>query len=162
MPRAAFGHAACTSTSLEPEYLHMNPEPLIRITAGSESFVAAVHPKAPRTVAAFMSLLPYRQRLIHVRWSGEAVWIPLGDFKLDVGFENHTSHPSAGDVLFYPGGYSETELLIAYGPCSFASKMGPLAGNHVLTVVEGRERLAALGTKVLWEGAQEVLFEALG
>jgi hypothetical protein len=30
-----------------------------------------------------------------------------------------------------------------------------------LTVVEGRENLRALGVKVLWEGAQEILFEAV-
>ena len=132
----------------------------IRITAGGHSFVAETHPDAPQTVAAFMKLLPYRQKLIHVRWSGEACWVPLGEFQLGVGFENHTSHPSVGDVLFYPGGYSETELLLAYGACSFASKMGPLAGNHFLTVVEGRDKLRALGTKVLWQGAQDVLFEA--
>jgi len=131
----------------------------IRITAAGHSFVAETHPDAPRTVAAFLQLLPYRQKLIHVRWSGEACWIPLGEFKLGVDFENHTSHPSVGDVLFYPGGYSETELLIAYGSCCFASKMGQLAGNHFLTVVEGREQLRELGTTVLWQGAQEVLFE---
>jgi hypothetical protein len=131
----------------------------IRITAAGHSFVAETHPDAPQTVAAFLQLLPYRQKLIHVRWSGEACWIPLGEFKLGVDFENHTSHPSVGDVLFYPGGYSETELLIAYGSCCFASKMGQLAGNHFLTVVEGREQLRELGTTVLWQGAQEVLFE---
>ena len=132
----------------------------IRITAAGHGFIAETNPDAPLTVAAFLQLLPYRQKLIHVRWSGEAVWVPLGGFELGVGFENHTSHPSAGDVLFYPGGYSETELLIAYGGCSFASKMGPLAGNHFLTIVEGRENLRALGTTVLWQGAQDVLFEA--
>ena len=132
----------------------------IRITAAGHTFVAETHPDAPLTVAAFRKLLPYRQRLIHVRWSGEACWVPLGDFQLGVGFENHTSHPSVGDILFYPGGYSETELLLAYGACSFASKMGPLAGNHFMTVVEGCENLRALGTQVLWHGAQDVLFEA--
>ncbi len=131
----------------------------IQITAAGHRFIAEPHPDAPATVAAFMKLLPYRHKLIHVRWSGEAVWVPLGDFQLGVGFENHTCHPSVGDVLFYPGGYSETELLIAYGSCSFASKMGPLAGNHFLRIVEGREQLALLGRQVLWEGAQDVLFE---
>lgn len=131
----------------------------LRITAGGQTFLAETHPDAPKTVEAFLKLLPYRQRVIHVRWSGEAVWVPLGEFELGVGFENHTSHPSVGDILFYPGGYSETELLIAYGSCSFASKMGQLAGNHFLTIVEGRERLRALGVKTLWEGAQDVLFE---
>lgn len=131
----------------------------IRITAAGHTFIAETNPDAPLTVAAFMKLLPYRQKLIHVRWSGEGVWVPLGEFQLGVGFENHTSHPSVGDILFYPGGYSETEIIFAYGACSFASKMGPLAGNHFLTIVEGREHLRALGTTVLWQGAQDVSFE---
>ncbi|MEO9101584.1 MAG: DUF3830 family protein [Burkholderiales bacterium] len=133
----------------------------IAITAAGHRFVADTHPDAPRTVAAFMQLLPYRQQLIHVRWSGEGCWVPLGDFELGVGFENHTSHPSVGDILFYPGGYSETEIILAYGACSFASKMGTLAGNHFLTITEGREHLRALGATVLWKGAQDVLFEAV-
>lgn len=133
----------------------------LRITAGGFSFIAETHPDAPLTVAAFQKLLPYRQKIIHVRWSGEGVWVPLGEWKLGVDFENHTSHPSKGDILFYPGGYSETEIIWAYGSCSFASKMGQLAGNHFLTIVEGKEHLAELGRKVLWEGAQDVLFEAL-
>ncbi|CAN5295106.1 DUF3830 family protein [soil metagenome] len=130
-----------------------------KITAGGHSFIAVPNPDAPKTVAAFEKLLPYRQKIIHVRWSGEACWIPLGDFELGVGFENATSHPSVGDVLFYPGGFSETELLIAYGSCLFASKLGQLAGNHFMTIVEGREQLRPLGVKVLWEGAQDIVFE---
>ena len=130
----------------------------VNITAGGYSFVAEFVEDAPLTSEAFKKLLPYRQKLIHVRWSGEGVWVPLGEFELGVGFENHTSHPSAGDILFYPGGYSETEIIIAYGSCSFASKMGQLAGNHFLTITGGRENLRALGKKVLWEGAQDVEF----
>ncbi|WP_028533934.1 DUF3830 family protein [Paludibacterium yongneupense] len=138
----------------------------LRITAGGLRFVAVVHPDAPRTVAAFLKLLPYRQKLIHVRWSGEACWVPLGEFKLEhngepVGFENHTSHPSVGDILFYPGGYSETEIILAYGSCCFASKQGQLAGNHFLSIVEGKENLRTLGTMALWEGAQDIVFEAM-
>ncbi|MFC3231013.1 DUF3830 family protein [Marinibaculum pumilum] len=133
----------------------------LRITAGGHSFVAETHPAAPQTVAAFARLLPYEQKLIHVRWSGEGCWVPLGDFDLGVGFENHTSHPSRGDILFYPGGFSETEIIMAYGSCCFASRMGQLAGNHFLTIVEGLENLHALGVKTLWEGAQPIRFEAL-
>ena len=131
----------------------------ILITAGGMKFVAEAHSDAPKTVAAFLGLLPYRQKLIHVRWSGEGVWVPLGEFHLGVGFENHTAHPSRGDILFYPGGYSETELIWAYGSCSFSSKMGALAGNHFLTIVEGGQQMRELGRKTLWEGAQDVLFE---
>ena len=58
--------------------------------------------------------------------------------------------------IFYPGGVSETELLLAYGYVSFASKAGPLAGNHFATIVGGSERPAhAHGRRLLWEGARE-------
>lgn len=113
---------------------------------------------APETCERFLSLLPYAEKVIHARWSGEAVWIPLGDFDLDVGFENHTCHGSRGDVLFYPGGYSETEFLFVYGCSSFASKMGSIAGNHFLTLIAGHEQLEEFGKRVLWEGAQDICF----
>ena len=116
--------------------------------------------RAPNTCAAFTRLLPYRQQLVHARWSGEACWIPLGDYQLGVGDENPTSHPSRGDVLWYPGGISETELLFTYGASRFASKAGQLAGNHFLEVVEGRERLEEMGRFVLYRGAQEIVFAA--
>jgi len=135
---------------------------LLRITAGPFQFTARMEDEAaPRTCAAFRALLPYRQKLIHARWSGEACWIPLGDFDLGVDYENHTSHPSRGDILFYPGGLSETEILFPYGSARFASKVGQLAGNHFLTIVEGGEQLYELGRLVLWQGAQDIVFEAL-
>ncbi len=134
---------------------------MLRISAGPYRFTAQTEADAPQTCAAFLELLPYRQKIIHARWSGEACWIPLGEFQLGVGYENHTSYPSRGDILFYPGGYSETEILFPYGSACFASKMGQLAGNHFLTIVDGREHLQALGKLVLWEGAQDVVFEAL-
>ena len=131
----------------------------LAIKAGPYEFRARLErDQAPRTCARFLALLPFRNKVIHSRWSGEAVWIPLGDFDTGLAFENHTCHPSRGDILLYPGGHSETEILFAYGSSSFASKMGALAGNHFLTVVEGRENLEALGKLVLWEGAQNILF----
>ncbi len=134
----------------------------IRITVGQFVFIARLEEQlAPATCAAFRQLLPYRQKIIQARWSGEAAWIPLGDFQFGVGYENATSHPSRGDILLYPGGYSETEILFPYGNCSFASKMGPLAGNHFLTVIDGGDQLSELGRLVLWQGAQDILFEAI-
>lgn len=132
----------------------------INITVGRDiRFVAEFQEKhAPKTVAAFKKLLPYKQRIVHCRWSGEGCWIPLGEFKLDVGFENHTSYPAPGQILWYPGGYSETELIFAYGSVQFASKMGQLAGNHFLTVVEGMDKLPEMGRRVLYEGAQDIVF----
>jgi hypothetical protein len=132
----------------------------IRITAGPFSFEARFEEDAaPKTCARFQSLLPYKARIIHVRWSGEGCWIPLGDLDLGLGFENHTSYPAPGEFILYPGGISETEILLAYGGVHFASKVGQLAGNHFLTITKGRENLVALGKLCLWEGAQNILFE---
>ena len=132
----------------------------IKITAGPFEFTAKMETDdAPGTCAEFNKLLPYKSQVIHVRWSGESIWIPLGDFKLSVDYENHTSHPSRGDILFYPGGISETEILIAYGSTCFASKMGQLAGNHFMTIIDGGRNLAELGRIVLWQGAQDIVFE---
>ncbi|HWI80248.1 MAG TPA: DUF3830 family protein [Ramlibacter sp.] len=140
----------------------MTSTPTVRISAGRFLFRARLHSDAaPRTCAKFESLLPYRQRLIHVRWSGEACWIPLGALDLGLGPENATSYPAPGEIILYPGGVSETEILIAYGSVCFASKAGQLAGNHFLTIVEGQENLRQLGQDVLWKGAQDVLFEGV-
>ena len=134
----------------------------IRITAGPFVFVARMQSeKAPATCAVFAGLLPLRNKVIHSRWSGEAVWIPLGDMATGLAFENHTSHGSRGDLLFYPGGFSETEILFVYGSSCFASKMGQLAGNHFLTVERGGEHLEEFGKLVLWKGAQDILFEVM-
>ena len=134
--------------------------PLLQITAGPYTFKARLEEeRAPKTCAAFTKLLPFAQKVIHVRWSGESAWIPLGDMSTGLAFENHTSHPAPGEILLYPGGYSETEILFPYGGTLFASIVGQLAGNHFLTVTHGGEHLRELGRTVLWEGAQDIAFE---
>jgi hypothetical protein len=105
-------------------------------------------------------MLPFKSKIIHVRWSGEGCWIPLGELDLGLTYENHTSFPAPGDIIVYPGGISETEILLAYGGVRFASKVGQLAGNHFLTITSGRENLVKLGKMTLWEGAQDIVFEA--
>ncbi len=132
----------------------------LRIAAGPHVFVARLEEEAaPKTCEAFLKLLPYRQKLIHARWSGEACWVPLGDFRLGVGLENPVERPAPGRLLFYPGGISECEILFPYGKAAFACKDGLLAGNPFLTVIEGAENLAALGKLTLWQGAQNIVFE---
>ena len=132
----------------------------LRITAGPYQFNARMEEElAPKTCAKFKSLLPYKERIIHVRWSGEACWIPLGDYNFGLGYENNTSYPAPGQIILYPGGVSETEILLAYGGVQFASKVGQLAGNHFITLTSGLDRLPELGKTVLWKGAQKVRFE---
>ncbi len=134
----------------------------LKVTAAGFTFTGHFEEDlAPQTVAAFRKHLPYSSQIVHVRWSGEGVWVPLGDTDFGVGYENHTSFPAPGHIVLYPGGISETEILLAYGGLSFASKMGQLAGNHFITLTGGLENLAKVGEKVLWEGAQPILFETV-
>lgn len=133
----------------------------LKVTIADDVFEARLElENAPRTCAAFIERLPFKSQIVHVRWSGEGVWMPLGDYQFGVDYENHTSYPAPGQIILYPGGISETEILLAYGGVHFASKMGQLAGNHFLTLTSGLDRLTELGKRTLWKGAQPILFEA--
>jgi hypothetical protein len=135
----------------------------IKVTAGPFTFDARLEAElAPKTCAAFVQRLPFISKIIHVRWSGEGVWMPLGDMDFGVGYENNTCYPAAGQVILYPGGVSETEILLAYGYVNFASKAGQLSGNHFLTLTSGLENLYTLGRKVLIEGQQDIRFDLEG
>jgi Protein of unknown function (DUF3830) len=132
---------------------------VLEIVSGDFRFVARLEEAAaPATVASFRRLLPLESRIIHARWSGEACWIPFGELDVGFGAENATCYPAPGQILFYPGGVSETEILFPYGSTSFASKAGALAGNHFATVLEGAEHLIELGRRTLWQGAQPIRF----
>jgi Protein of unknown function (DUF3830) len=130
------------------------------ISAGPYEFTARLEAeKAPLTCAAFLKLLPFKENVLHVRWSGESTWVPLGDLAIDVPAENATTYPLPGEILLYPGGVSETEVLIPYGRTQFGSKAGLLAGNHFLTIVSGLENLSELGRLTLWKGAQPITID---
>jgi hypothetical protein len=133
---------------------------MLRITAGTHIFAARLEEQlAPKTCAAIRKWLPIRSKLVHVRWSGESTWVPMGEQRLGVDYENHTSHPAPGQILVYPGGISEMEILFPYGSTLFSSKVGQLAGNHFATVTSGNERLAEVGRLCLWEGALDFSIE---
>lgn len=136
---------------------------LLEIQSGGFTFKARYEEEnAPKTVAAFKKhLLGLNSRIIHVRWSGQGGWIPFGDLDLGIPHENGTCYPNPGELVIYPGGKSETELLLAYGYVNFASKAGQLAGNHFATIIEGNENLMTLGEKFLWEGAQDISFKEI-
>ena len=115
--------------------------------------------RSPETCKAFEKAMPFHGEIVHVRWSGEGVWIPLGDQDFCVGYEDATSYPAPGQILLYPKGKSETEILIAYGSVQFASKAGTLAGNHFATITSDLDMLRKIGIATLWEGKKPIVFE---
>jgi hypothetical protein len=135
----------------------------LAVRIGALTFAATLETeRAPRTCAAFLARLPFESQLVQARWSGESGWVPLGDYDLGVDYENATSHPAAGQVLWHPPGLSEAELLVPYGATRFASKVGQLAGNHFLTIHDEHGALAGLGRTLMYEGAQRIRFEVAG
>src|SRR3954464_7282450 len=68
----------------------------LKITVGDLHFSARWEDAAPATIEAIRRMLPIESRLIHCRWSGESTWIPYGDFRPEIDYENHSSHPAPG------------------------------------------------------------------
>lgn len=70
----------------------------VRIICGGEQFSAVLEEElAPKTCAIFKKMLPIKNQIIHVRWSGEGMWIPMGDTRWEgLTYENHTSYPTKG------------------------------------------------------------------
>jgi hypothetical protein len=132
----------------------------VRLTIGDQVFIAELHLKeAPETCRGFLGAIPIEGKVIQARWSGEAVWFPMDEVGIEAPQENATIHPGKGELLYYPGGISEKEMLIPYGSSIFGSKVGNLRGNHFATIVEGAEHLREMGEKTLWGGAQRILIE---
>lgn len=134
----------------------------VDVAVGDLHFSGQWVAEAPRTVEVIRGLLPLRNQLVHCRWSGQGCWIPFGQDFLNLAPENATSHPAPGQLIVYPGGTSECEILLAYGSVDFSSVVGQLWGNHFLTLDHGLEQLPELGRRVLWEGAQAVSIDEVG
>jgi hypothetical protein len=132
----------------------------LKITVGELTLTAEMHPeKAPETCRMLTAAMPIKGNLIQARWSGEAAWLQMDPHGVEAPQENATSYPGPGQLLYYPGGVSEKEMLFPYGSACFASKFGLLPGNHFATITQGD--LEKLGLNVLWEGAQEITVEVM-
>jgi hypothetical protein len=112
--------------------------------------------EAPESIAAMREFLPLETDIMHVRWSGHAVWANIDEIELpEIPRENHTVYPSRGDILFYPGYRNEKEILISCGPTCFKSPAGELAGNHIGTLDVADEELVALEDATLDTGKKD-------
>lgn len=138
----------------------------IKITSGKFTFIGKLEEEqCPKTCAWFLNLLPYRETMIHVSWSGQASFIRLQDLGHGVPFECATSRPSKGEVLMYPGNIPTLqmggEIFLPWGGNVFACPNGNLVGNHFMTIIEGKEHLDEFGRTVHLQGGQEIVFEKL-
>jgi hypothetical protein len=114
---------------------------------------------APKSCKTLTTMLPFCGDIIHARWSGEAIWLPLTSVwpKASILEREHpTGNPEPGEVLLFADARSEPELLIAYGTTRFSSKAGPLEGNPVLLIQNDLPQLVERGREILMHGAMEL------
>lgn len=115
---------------------------------------------APEAVAHFLAVLPIRETLRHVRWSGEAGYVLVKDLQdEELQVENRMSFFCRGTIGFRP---EHGEVAIAYGSAQardwwgigWATRVGELEGDATtfLEVVRSTQRT---GTKELVIAAEE-------
>ena len=119
----------------------------IEIQIGDKVFIAELmHDKAPKTCAAFESILPLESVTWHQFWSGQGLqchdlrlkqmardnnmW-PNADFP-DYG-ENPSIYGSAGEVGFYPIGHG---LFITYGRCRFFGALDGVEPTYIFAKIK--------------------------
>jgi len=135
---------------------------MLTLETDHDEFTGELHTDAaPESVAALREITTLESQLLHVRWSGNAVWIEIDEIDLpDLPRENHTVYPSRGDVLLYPGYRNVQEILVSCGPTCFKSQAGELAGNHVATFDATPADLTALEDRTLYDGALDCVLNA--
>lgn len=127
----------------------------IQITLGEVHALADLFPeKAPRTVPAFLDLLPLEGPAVHGRWSGQVFWIkrPLPDLPE----ENPVHLLPPGALVVLPGA---GEIMVSVGEAAVHNALGlPRTANWIGQVVANLEPLCAIGRELQVTGSRPVRF----
>ena len=141
----------------------------IEIQIGDKIFIADLLPKkAPKTVAAFLSILPLESITWHQFWSGQGLQchdLRLKQMARDHGlwptadFPDYTENPSifgsAGEVGFYPIGHG---LFITYGKCRFYGPPEGVEPTYIFAKInEKLDDLYELGRQIGRKGEQKII-----
>ena len=107
---------------------------------------------APRTVAAFLDLLPVADRAVHGRWSGQVVWVkrPLPDLPE----ENPVHLPAPGSLVLLHGA---GEIMLVVGEAAIHSGLGlPRSANRFGQLADGAEAICLRGRRLNRDGARQL------
>ncbi|MBD3205152.1 DUF3830 family protein [Candidatus Bathyarchaeota archaeon] len=141
----------------------------MEIQIGEKTFISKLMPeKAPKTVKAFLSILPLESVTWHQFWSGQGLQCHdsvLKQMARDHGlwpnadFPDYTENPSiygsAGEVGFYPVGHG---LFITYGKCRFFGPPEGVEPTYIFAkITEDLEELYDLGRHIGRHGQQKII-----
>jgi hypothetical protein len=116
--------------------------------------------RAPRTVAALWSRLPFKDRTIQVRWSGDA-WRTENNYELlpeGSPVENVAGRLEPGDIIYYPG-YPSNNVKVgfAYGRAQWlAPFMVPIDVALIGKLDTGLDAFVERCSRIIFEGPLEV------
>jgi len=141
----------------------------IEIQIGDKVFVAEMlWDKAPKTCAAFESILPLESVTWHQFWSGQGLQCHderLKQMKKDAGlwpnadFPDYSENPSifgsAGEVGFYPIGHG---LFITYGKCRFYGPPEGVEPTYIFAKIKDNlDELFQLGREIGRKGEKKLI-----
>jgi hypothetical protein len=141
----------------------------MEIQIGEKTFISKLMPEnAPKTVKAFLSILPLESVTWHQFWSGQGLQCHdsvLKQMARDHGlwpnadFPDYTENPSiygsAGEVGFYPVGHG---LFITYGKCRFFGPPEGVEPTYIFAkITEDLEELYDLGRHIGRHGQQKII-----
>ena len=141
----------------------------IEIQIGKKTFVAELlYEKAPKTVKAFLSILPHEGVTYHQFWSGQGLQVHDETLKQmakdhglwpNAGFPDYGENPSiygsVGDIGFYPVGHG---LFITYGKCRFFGPPEGVEPTYIFARIrENLDELYELGHHIGRHGQQKII-----
>lgn len=112
--------------------------------------------RAPVTVAALWSCLPYEDRVTHAKWSGQmfhtntALSIDLDISQFPFGMENPVGFQAPGDIVYL---HAIRELAIAYGDARFSWVTGPMYVSALGRIENDMTEFATKADRLQWDGA---------
>lgn len=144
----------------------MSRNPILQLTVGGVIAQAELYTdKAPQAVRALVAQLPFDDRTIQTRWSGNA-FRTEANFDLvprESGIENPIQRLVPGDLIYYRN--YDLDLLkigVAYGPAQWLGPyMYPRTVSHIGRVIDNRDALAVVCKRIIFEGPLDVRFSLL-
>ena len=118
--------------------------------------------KAPKTCAAIWSRLPHEAEVLHARWAGREIFLPI-PLPDKPPMENLTNRVSAGEIIYFrewEGQYDNTgfeTMGLFYGAEAIREWRGDVRANLIARLLpEDLPLLEEVGLRVWRQGAERV------